>query len=136
MHNDLDLQSMLRSPMSKRKISASTASDDDGDSSDVSVIDVSFDFFDPNPTVDYHAIKHLLAQLFHHDTSLFSLHELTELILSQPTVGTTIKTDGLESDPYALLTVLNMHVHHVNQRRLKFLLGVSLNFFSRRSTPL
>jgi len=41
------------------------------------------------------------------------MHELTELILSQPTVGTTIKTDGIESDPYALLTVLNMHLHHV-----------------------
>lgn len=27
-------------------------------------------------------------------------------------MGTTIKTDGLESDPYAVLTVLNMHVHH------------------------
>ena len=41
------------------------------------------------------------------------MHELTELVLSQPTVGTTIKTDGIESDPYALLTVLNMHLHHV-----------------------
>jgi hypothetical protein len=29
-------------------------------------------------------------------------------------VGTTIKTDGLESDPFAFLTVLNMHVHHVS----------------------
>lgn len=28
-------------------------------------------------------------------------------------MGTTIKTDGAESDPYALLTVLNMHLHHV-----------------------
>jgi hypothetical protein len=41
------------------------------------------------------------------------MHELTELILSQPTVGTTIKTDGIESDPYALLTVLNIHLDHV-----------------------
>jgi len=36
---------------------------------------------------------------------------LTELILSQP-LGTTIKTDGTESDPYAILTVINMHEHH------------------------
>ena len=41
------------------------------------------------------------------------MHELTELILGQPLVGTTIKTDGIESDPLALLTVLNMHLHHV-----------------------
>jgi protein BCP1 len=38
---------------------------------------------------------------------------LAELILSQPLVGTTVKTDGRESDPYAFLTVLNMHVHEV-----------------------
>lgn len=72
-----------------------------------------FDFFDPNPNVDYHALKRLLAQLFQRDADIFHLHELTELILSQPTVGTTIKTDGIESDPYAVLTVLNMHVHQV-----------------------
>ena len=28
-------------------------------------------------------------------------------------MGTTIKTDGKESDPYAFLSVLNMHVHKV-----------------------
>jgi protein BCP1 len=28
-------------------------------------------------------------------------------------VGTTVKLDGIDSDPYALLTVLNMHVHQV-----------------------
>ena len=32
--------------------------------------------------------------------------------MSQP-LGTTIKTDGTESDPYAILTVINMHEHHV-----------------------
>ncbi|KAF8878432.1 p21-C-terminal region-binding protein-domain-containing protein [Infundibulicybe gibba] len=95
--------------MSKRK--QSTNEDSDDGSSDVSLIDVDFDFFDPNPNVDYHAIKRLLSQLFQRDADLFHLHELTELILSQPAVGTTIKTDGMESDPYAILTVLNMHVH-------------------------
>ncbi|KAJ7288545.1 p21-C-terminal region-binding protein-domain-containing protein [Mycena rebaudengoi] len=93
--------------MSKRK---PTDSDNDSDS-DVSFVDVDFDFFDPNPAVDYHALKRLFAQLFQHDADLFHLHDLVELVLSQPTVGTTIKTDGLESDPYAILTVLNMHVH-------------------------
>ena len=78
-----------------------------------SIIDVSFDFFDPNPNVDYQAIKRLLVQLFHRDAEALHVDELTELILGQPTVGTTVKTDGIESDPLALLTVLNMHLHHV-----------------------
>jgi len=42
---------------------------------------------------------------------LFHLHEFADLILSQPLVGTTVKTDGRESDPFAFLTVLNVHVH-------------------------
>ncbi|KAF6751302.1 p21-C-terminal region-binding protein-domain-containing protein [Ephemerocybe angulata] len=96
--------------MAKR---AAQVSDDEGDSgSDVSLIDVSFDFLSPNPDVDYQAIKRLLGQLLGRDSEGFNLHELTELILSQPNIGSTIKTDGEESDPYALLTVLNMHIHH------------------------
>jgi len=77
------------------------------------LVDVAFEFFDPNPKVDYHAIKRLLSQLFQRDSEILNMQELTELILSQPAVGTTIKTDGIESDPYALLTILNMHLHHV-----------------------
>ncbi|KAG6856604.1 hypothetical protein H0H87_002696 [Tephrocybe sp. NHM501043] len=96
--------------MSKRKQTAGDESDDS--SSDVSLIDVDFDFYDPNPKVDYQALKRLLSQLLQRDADLFHVHELSELILGQPTVGTTIKTDGIESDPYAFLTVLNMHVHH------------------------
>ncbi|KAJ6620774.1 p21-C-terminal region-binding protein-domain-containing protein [Mycena sp. CBHHK59/15] len=97
--------------MSKRKVN-----DDDGSGSDsdVSFVDVDFDFFDPNPTVDYHALKRLLAQLFNRDAEHLPLAALVDLVLAQPTVGTTIKTDGLESDPYALLTVLNMHAHRAN----------------------
>ncbi|KAK0204223.1 p21-C-terminal region-binding protein-domain-containing protein [Desarmillaria ectypa] len=95
--------------MSKRK--QDKKNDDSDSDSDVSLIDVDFDFFDPNPSVDYHALKKLIGQLFQRDADLFHTHELTELILSQPRVGTTIKTDGMESDPYALLTVLNMHKH-------------------------
>ncbi|KAF8491272.1 p21-C-terminal region-binding protein-domain-containing protein, partial [Gautieria morchelliformis] len=75
-----------------------------------SLVDVDFEFFDPNPT-DYMALKRLLAQLFQSDAELLHLHEFSELILSQPLVGTTVKTDGRESDPYAFLTVLNMAVH-------------------------
>ncbi|KAJ7935409.1 p21-C-terminal region-binding protein-domain-containing protein [Mycena leptocephala] len=100
--------------MSKRKQSSNEDAQSDSDSDSVSFVDVSFDFFDPNPKVDYHALKRLLTQLFQRDADRFDLAALTDLILSQPTVGTTIKTDGLESDPYALLTVLNMHVHQTH----------------------
>ncbi|KAL0945594.1 hypothetical protein HGRIS_014753 [Hohenbuehelia grisea] len=101
-----------RHSMAKRKQDAGDS--DSGSDSEVNLIDVDFDFFSPNPNVDYHAIKRLLRQLFNADAELFHLHELTELVLSQPAVGTTIKTDGEETDPYALLTVLNMHVHRAH----------------------
>lgn len=82
--------------------------------SEASRIQVDFDFFDPNPEVDFVALKRLIIQLFQADADLLKPHELSELILSQPLVGTTVKTDGRESDPYAFLTVLNMHVHKDN----------------------
>ncbi|KAJ7725973.1 p21-C-terminal region-binding protein-domain-containing protein [Mycena metata] len=100
--------------MVKRKQETTNGDDSDSGSSDVSFVDVDFDFFDPNPKIDYHALKRLLSQLFQRDADRFDLGALTDLILAQPTVGTTIKTDGLESDPYAILTVLNMHVHQAH----------------------
>lgn len=33
------------------------------------------------------------------------------MILAQPLLGSTVKTEGNESDPFAFLTVLNMHQH-------------------------
>ncbi|KAJ6584704.1 p21-C-terminal region-binding protein-domain-containing protein [Mycena capillaripes] len=101
--------------MSKRKQDSAADGGDDSDSDEsVSFVDVDFEFFDPNPKVDYHALKRLLTQLFQRDADRFDLGALTDLVLAQPTVGTTIKTDGLESDPYALLTILNMHVHQAH----------------------
>ncbi|KAF8480787.1 p21-C-terminal region-binding protein-domain-containing protein [Russula ochroleuca] len=97
--------------MSKRK----QGDDEGGDSdSETSHIQVEFEFFDPNPNVDSVALKRLISQLFQADADLLKPHELSELILSQPLVGTTVKTDGRESDPYAFLTVLNMHIHKDN----------------------
>lgn len=77
-------------------------------------VQVDFEFFDPNPDVDFIALKRLIGQLFQADADIFKPHLLAELILSQPLVGTTVKADGKESDPYAFLTVLNMHVHKDN----------------------
>ncbi|GLB36742.1 hypothetical protein LshimejAT787_0310290 [Lyophyllum shimeji] len=44
-------------------------------------------FFNPNPKVDYQALKRLLRQLFQRDADIFQLHELAELVLRQPTVA-------------------------------------------------
>ncbi|KAI0344208.1 hypothetical protein BDW22DRAFT_1355537 [Trametopsis cervina] len=94
--------------MSKRK-QAVNEMEEDG--SDASLIDVEFDFFDPNPDVDYLAVKRLANQLWQGDAESMQLQDLADLVLSQPQVGTTVKCDGKESDPYAFLTVINIHVH-------------------------
>lgn len=75
------------------------------------MLNVDFEWFDPQPAVDFHGLKTLLRQLFDIDNQLFDLSELTDLILAQPTLGSTVKCDGNESDPYAFLTVLNLHEH-------------------------
>jgi len=77
------------------------------------MLDVDFEWFDPQPAVDFHGLKTLLRQLFDVDAQLFDLSALADLILSQPMLGSTVKTDGNESDPYAFLTVLNLHEHRV-----------------------
>ncbi|KAF2816450.1 uncharacterized protein BDZ99DRAFT_136275 [Mytilinidion resinicola] len=79
------------------------------------MLDVDFEWFDPQPDVDFHGLKTLLRQLFDVDAQLFDLSALADLILSQPLLGSTVKTDGNESDPYAFLTVLNLHTHRDKQ---------------------
>ena len=79
-------------------------------------MDIDFEFFDPIADIDWHGVKRLLTQLLQADAPLFHLHLLTDLILSQPLVGSTVKCDGRESDPYAFLSVLNLNVHTVRFR--------------------
>ncbi|KAF7797674.1 hypothetical protein EIP86_008874 [Pleurotus ostreatoroseus] len=94
--------------MSKRK---QNTGEGDGNDSDGSIVDIDFEFFDPNPEVDYLALKRLAQQLFQGDSEALQLNDLADLVLAQPEVGTTVKCDGKESDPYAFLSVLNLHVH-------------------------
>jgi protein BCP1 len=77
------------------------------------MLDVEFEWFDPQPEVDFHGLKTLLRQLFDSDNQLFDLSALTDLILEQPLLGSTVKVDGNETDPYAFLTVLSLHEHRV-----------------------
>ncbi|ODQ78203.1 hypothetical protein BABINDRAFT_162870 [Babjeviella inositovora NRRL Y-12698] len=78
-------------------------------------VDVDFDYFDLNPTVDFHATKNFIRQLFGDDANYFDISQLADLILQDGCIGTTIKTDGQESDPFALLSVINMTQHHSNK---------------------
>ena len=77
------------------------------------MLDVEFEWFDPQPEHDSHGLKTLLRQLFDVDAQLLDLSALTELILAQPLLGSTVKVEGNETDPYAFLTVLNLHEHKV-----------------------
>ncbi|EED13112.1 conserved hypothetical protein [Talaromyces stipitatus ATCC 10500] len=85
--------------------------DDSGSDSDVELVNVEFEWFDPQPAVDFHGLKTLLRQLFDNDAQLFDISALADLILSQPLLGSTVKVDGNETDPYAFLSVLNINEH-------------------------
>lgn len=75
------------------------------------MLNVDFEWFDPQPAVDFHGLKTLLRQLLDVDNTLFEMSDLANLILEQPLLGSTVKVDGNETDPYAFLTVLNLHQH-------------------------
>ncbi|ODV78277.1 uncharacterized protein CANTADRAFT_34298, partial [Suhomyces tanzawaensis NRRL Y-17324] len=75
------------------------------------IVNVDFDYFDLNPDVDFHATKTFITQLLGDDAGEIDVSGLADLMLSQNSVGTTIKTEGQESDPFAMLTVLNINEH-------------------------
>lgn len=74
-------------------------------------MNVEFEWFNFKSDIDFHGLKSLLRQLLDVDNQLFDLSALADLILSQPTIGSTVKVDGEETDAYAFLTVLNLHEH-------------------------
>lgn len=87
-----------------------TQPEDDDSGEDIDMVNVDFEWFDPQP-IDFHGMKNLLRQLFDNDAQIFDMSALADLILSQPTLGSTVKVDGNESDPYAFLTILNLQEH-------------------------
>ena len=58
-------------------------------------------------------MKTLLRQQFDVDADFFDLSALTNLILAQPLLGSTVKVEGNKTDPYAFLTVINLNEHKV-----------------------
>ncbi|EGX92813.1 hypothetical protein CCM_04186 [Cordyceps militaris CM01] len=86
--------------------------DEDGsDESDFDMVDVDFEWFNFDPEIDFHGVKSLLRQLFDVDANLFTMSFLADLVLSQPTIGSTVKIDGKNTDAYAMLSILNTAVH-------------------------
>ena len=75
------------------------------------MVNVEFEWFNFKPDIDFHGLKSLLRQLLDVDSQLFDLSALADLILSQPTLGSTVKVDGEDTDAYAFLTILNLHEH-------------------------
>ncbi|KAI1192257.1 putative actin cytoskeleton organization and vesicular protein [Nemania serpens] len=90
-----------------KMVEDSDSSDDD----DFEMINVDFEWFNFNEKIDFHGTRSLIRQLFDVDAQLFDVSALVDLILSQSSIGSTVKTDGEESDPFALVTVLNAQEH-------------------------
>ncbi|KAI1491668.1 p21-C-terminal region-binding protein-domain-containing protein [Biscogniauxia mediterranea] len=86
-------------------------SDSSDDDDDFDMVNVDFEWFNFNEKIDFHGLKALLRQLFDVDKDLFDISALADLILSQPTIGSTVKVDGEEADPYAFLTAINLQEH-------------------------
>ncbi|KZO99619.1 hypothetical protein CALVIDRAFT_548551 [Calocera viscosa TUFC12733] len=98
--------------MPKRKEQHMSDDESEG-SSDESIVQLDFDFFSPQP-IDFQAFHRLLVQLFQSDAEPLHLRDLADLVISQGHVGSTVKLDGEESDPLAMLSVVNMRVHAEN----------------------
>ena len=99
---------------SSGSLSSSSGSDSCNSSSNESedLVTCDFEFFDPQKQ-DLLGIKHLLRQLFDNDADAVDIEGLTEMILGQPLVGSTVKTEGHEGDPLSFLTVLNLRLYKV-----------------------
>ncbi|KAG6329125.1 hypothetical protein ID866_9964 [Astraeus odoratus] len=102
--------------MSKRKQNEDIG-EDESDEETPALVDVDFDFFGLNADADYHALNRLLIQLFGADSEALQTGKIADLVLSvaDTGVGSTIKTDGEDSDPCAFLTVLSCDAHREDQ---------------------
>jgi len=97
----------------KEEISNSESDSENEDEEINEIVDVDFEFFDPQPQ-DFYGYKILLKQIFGNDHEYINLSDLADLVLSQPLLGSSVKVqseDPKKEDPYAMLSVLNMQEH-------------------------
>jgi len=72
------------------------------------MIDVDFEWFNFDKDIDFPGVKNLLRQLLDVDSTLFDTSALANIIVAQNSIGSTIKVDGKNKDPFAFLTVLSL----------------------------
>ncbi|KAI8636527.1 p21-C-terminal region-binding protein-domain-containing protein [Parasitella parasitica] len=118
---------------------ASTSSQDgsDGEDSDdglQEIVDVDFDFYNPDD-IDYHALKKLLTQLFSSDAELLNLGDFADIMIEENQVGTTVKVDDQKSDPYAILSIINL-THQKEREGVKQLCTYLSNKCPRKNEAL
>ncbi|KAG2232559.1 p21-C-terminal region-binding protein-domain-containing protein [Thamnidium elegans] len=97
-------------PVKKVAAKADVADSDGEDSDDglQDIVDVDFDFYNPDD-IDYHALKKLLTQLFSSDAELLNVGDFADIIIEENQIGTTVKVDDQKSDPYAVLSIINLN---------------------------
>lgn len=75
------------------------------------MVNIDFEWFPFDPEIDAIGTQTLLRQLLDVDSVCVPLHPLTSLILSQTEIGSTVKVEDKNADPYFMLTVLNITEH-------------------------
>ncbi|KAK4187092.1 protein BCP1 [Podospora australis] len=110
---DVDQDVAMTDPTVEKKAGADE--DDSSDEEDMDIVNVDFELFNYDSTIDFHGVKSLLRQLFDADSQLFDLSALSDLIVEQNTIGSTCKVDDKANDAYAFLTVLNLQEHRAKK---------------------
>ncbi|OBZ89141.1 Protein BCP1 [Choanephora cucurbitarum] len=114
-------------PLKRASSTQNMASDgEDSDDGLQEIVDVDFDFYNPDD-IDYHALKKLLGQLFSSDAELINLGDIADVMIEENQVGTTVKVDDQKSDPYAILSIINM-----NQQKQKEGVKQLCNYLSNK----
>lgn len=55
-----------------------------------------------------------MTQLFSSDAELLNLGDFADIMIEENQVGTTVKVDDQKSDPYAILSIINLNQQKVS----------------------
>ncbi|ESZ95923.1 hypothetical protein SBOR_3736 [Sclerotinia borealis F-4128] len=99
----------VRDPQELSDAPAHSAEEENDSGSDgEDILNVDFEWFNFRE-IDFHGVKSLIRQLFDVDGQLLDLSGLADEVVRQGTVGSTVKIDGVGTDAYAFMTVVNLH---------------------------